>query len=348
MSDTPEHSFRALFAGQSLVRLDFRHCIREVFGGLLDLANGSDLFFSNLEAAIASPLGGQQAKEGRYFIAGEPAGLDSLKALGINLLALCDNHSFDMGQAGILATREEVRRRGFAYAGTGANVAEATAPGYLETPHGKVALIAMASGGLDARAPATASRPGVNELRIDANGELHPDDARRNLDAIAQAASEADYVVVYQHSHYWEADWQDTPCWQQAFARLCIDAGASAFCGHGAPLLHGIEVYKACPIFYSLGNFIFQLYPDETFGQDVVWQSAVADARFRRGTLESLRLYPIVLNKEIPGDRVCERTGLPAPAEGATGKGILERLAGLSRPFGTRVTVTDTYARIEV
>ncbi|CAH8247897.1 CapA family protein [Paenibacillus melissococcoides] len=42
------------------------------------------------------------------------------------------------------------------------------------------------------------------------------------------------------------------------FARLCIDEGAHAVVGHGPHIVRGIKVYKDRPIFYSLGNFIFQ------------------------------------------------------------------------------------------
>jgi len=42
------------------------------------------------------------------------------------------------------------------------------------------------------------------------------------------------------------------------FAHAVIDAGADIVVGHGPHLLHGLEFYKGKPIFYSLGNFIFE------------------------------------------------------------------------------------------
>ena len=42
------------------------------------------------------------------------------------------------------------------------------------------------------------------------------------------------------------------------FAKLCINAGASAYIGHGPHIWRGIEIYKDKPVFYSLGDFIFQ------------------------------------------------------------------------------------------
>ena len=41
-------------------------------------------------------------------------------------------------------------------------------------------------------------------------------------------------------------------------AHWAIDQGADLFAGHGPHFLRGIEIYKNRPIFYSLGNFIFQ------------------------------------------------------------------------------------------
>jgi poly-gamma-glutamate synthesis protein (capsule biosynthesis protein) len=39
-----------------------------------------------------------------------------------------------------------------------------------------------------------------------------------------------------------------------------IDAGADAIIGHHPHVVQGMEIYKQRPIFYSLGNFIFDQY----------------------------------------------------------------------------------------
>ena len=54
----------------------------------------------------------------------------------------------------------------------------------------------------------------------------------------------------------------------QDFAHHCIDMGANAIVGHGPHLLRPIEVYKDCPIFYSLGDFTLQLYSIELAPED--------------------------------------------------------------------------------
>lgn len=99
--------------------------------------------------------------------------LDLLKSLGFNVLSLANNHAWDRGPTGVLDTLEEAAKRGFAYAGTGRSLEEAQTPVYMDTPGGRVALIAMASGNLPDLAFATSredygelARPGVNPLRV--------------------------------------------------------------------------------------------------------------------------------------------------------------------------------------
>jgi poly-gamma-glutamate capsule biosynthesis protein CapA/YwtB (metallophosphatase superfamily) len=91
-----------------------------------------------------------------------------LTTFGFNLLSLSGNHAFDLKATGIQNTIREADIRKIVHAGTGINLAEAAAPGYLHTPKGTIALIAGASGLITPGGSATADRPGVNELRIEA------------------------------------------------------------------------------------------------------------------------------------------------------------------------------------
>lgn len=86
-------------------------------------------------------------------------------------------------------------------------------------------------------------------------------DIERVKRAIYEAQLQADYIMVSIHSHQLSGDRKENPSqFLIDFAHECIDAGAHAIIGHGPHLLRPIEVYKDCPIFYSLGDFILQLY----------------------------------------------------------------------------------------
>jgi len=122
-----------------------------------------DLALTNYEAAVYDASKGESTRSGRF--ASPPESIDALKSFGFNLLAMPNNHSFDLKVPGILNTLEAAERAGIGHAGIGRNLAEADAPYFLKSPKGTIALVACASGlVLDGRA--TSTQPGSNELRI--------------------------------------------------------------------------------------------------------------------------------------------------------------------------------------
>src|SRR6058998_4057252 len=374
-------TFSITLTGQSMIRSDFRVDAPDEVATISPLLKG-DVIFTNFEAAVIEK--GQSTRDGRFL--SPPEALDALKALGFNLLALSDNHSFDLKVAGIRNTLREVQSRNLAYAGTGDNLQEATAPGYLRTPKGTVALVAMASGLIAEGGAATGSQPGVNELRIEAGGKVNESttlfpaqpgnepnapDKQRILQSIREARQHADMVVVYQHNHVFlnrpfaailneELPERLAPAdWLKKWTHEEIDAGADIIVMHGVPLVHGVEIYHKRPIFYDLGNFIFNVPPvDIQLDEPIFWESVVAHAEFRGKNLQSITFQPIVMNKIGQGDPdlhdehtnnlFLQTRGLPKPATGDQAGYILQRLADSSRPFGTNVVVKADVAEIDL
>ncbi len=94
--------------------------------------------------------------------------------------------------------------------------------------------------------------------------EINKADLERVKKAIYEAQFQADYVMVSVHSHQISGTKKEEPAKMLVdFAHFCIDNGANAVVGHGPHLLRPIEVYKDSPIFYSLGDFILELYSVE-------------------------------------------------------------------------------------
>jgi poly-gamma-glutamate synthesis protein (capsule biosynthesis protein) len=98
--------------------------------------------------------------------------LEELRWAGINLLSSANNHAYDYGEGGLLATIKNLEASGLAHAGTGRNLSEARAPRYLDTNRGRVALISVSSTfPADARAmeqrPDLLGHPGINPLRFE-------------------------------------------------------------------------------------------------------------------------------------------------------------------------------------
>src|SRR5215475_1167624 len=128
--------------GQSMIRSDLRETAPASVPVIRGLLKG-DVTFTNFEGAVAEK--GETVHEGRGFLS-PPEALDALSTFGFNLLALSGNHAFDLKATGIQNTIREADRRQIVHAGTGNNLAEAVAPGYLHISNGAIAVIASASG----------------------------------------------------------------------------------------------------------------------------------------------------------------------------------------------------------
>jgi poly-gamma-glutamate synthesis protein (capsule biosynthesis protein) len=299
---------------------------------------------------------------------------------------LSNNHAFDLKEAGVDNTLREVERRGIVHAGVGKTLAEAAAPAYLSVGNMTVALVASASGLIAAGGAARADARGVNELRVmagdvvnEANADLpgapanvpNQEDAARILKAIREAKSRADVVVVYQHNHVFGnksfntifsegmAERLEPNKWLRDWTHAEVEAGADVVVMHGAPLLHGVEIFRGKPIFFCLGNFIYNVPPALTYiSEPMSWESVVAYLEFRGKTLQSIALRPVALNyvgngqpdvhSQYTSNEFLHTRGLPSPAEGAQARYILERIADYSKPFGTRIAIDEAGARIEL
>ena len=193
----------------------------------------------------------------------------------------------------------------------------------------------------------------------------------KELTASIHAAKEqADYVLVALHGHESIQGNRQAPAqFQVVFTHAAVDAGADMVVGHGPHVLRGIEIYKGKPIFYSLGNFIFQnetldflpaenylpfgLGPDATTAEfndrrysndtrgfpadPLYWQAVVALPSFHGGKLERIELLPIVLGHGKPRPQ----RGRPVLADPAAGQLILEQMVKLSAPYGTHIAVQE-------
>jgi poly-gamma-glutamate capsule biosynthesis protein CapA/YwtB (metallophosphatase superfamily) len=352
--------------GQSMIRSDIRVHTPSAVSTIAPLLKG-DVVFTNFESTIVDEKRGQSHLDGRFL--SPPEALDALKALGFNLVSLSNNHSFDLKVPGIQNELREVSRLNLAHAGVGNTVAEAAAPGYLHTPKGTVALVAMASGLIPEGGSATATRPGVNELRVDGN-KPNEEDTKRILQSIRDARKQADLVIVYEHNHVFDKPFRTImleelperlapPDWLKKWTHAEVDAGADIIVMHGAPLLHGVEIYHGRPIFYDLGNFIYNLTPTLTYiDEPMNWESAVAYVQFQGKNLRSISFRPIALNNvgegqpdihdQYANNQFLHTRGLPSPVTGARAGYILQRLADASKPFGTTFEIQGDTADIKL
>jgi poly-gamma-glutamate synthesis protein (capsule biosynthesis protein) len=162
---------RIAAVGDCIITRSVRSEPGEAFAGLRSTIGAADLAFANLELLPHRFEGAPAVQSGGAWLCCEPALVDELRWLGFGIFGCAHNHVHDFGRAGLLAAMGHMDAMGVAYAGVGHNLAAARAPRYVETPAGRVALIAT-SATFTVESPAGAQRhdfpgrPGLNPLRI--------------------------------------------------------------------------------------------------------------------------------------------------------------------------------------
>ncbi len=137
---------------------------------LREILTTADATFANLETSVHRYLEGHHGISGGTYMTTEPHLLEELKWFGVDLVSCANNHAFDYGEEGILATCAHLDAAGIVHAGTGRNLREARSPAYLDTPRGRVALIAVTAtfpphAVAGEQRPDVSGRPGINPLR---------------------------------------------------------------------------------------------------------------------------------------------------------------------------------------
>ena len=211
------------------------------------LFKGADITIGNLETAVGTH--GQKALKPYTFLA-HPRVIPFLTR-HFSAVSLANNHSLDFGVPAFEAMLDAFDRQGLRYFGGGKNIRSAHEPAVFEVKGKRIAVL-----GYDIFQPR--SFEALHDKAGVAWGE--PDYIAQDI-ARARQHHRADVVIVYPHWG-WENEKKGNPQ-QQALAHWMIDSGADAVVGGHPHVTQNIEVYKGKPIFYSLGNFIFNGFTDK-------------------------------------------------------------------------------------
>ena len=134
-------NFTIVLAGDTMLTRKLAPFNEEGFLGLRDIFRSADAAFANLEGTVHLWDEGTPGITQGTFMTTDPKLLEDLQWLGVNMVSCANNHAFDYGEAGVLANIRHLDHAGIVHAGTGKNLSEARAPGYLDTPNGRVALV---------------------------------------------------------------------------------------------------------------------------------------------------------------------------------------------------------------
>jgi poly-gamma-glutamate synthesis protein (capsule biosynthesis protein) len=212
--------------------------------GLDGIFERDDLSLVNCECPVSNLGSKWPGKE--FNFRGDPAGLPAMRAAGIDVANLGNNHAYDYGPEALLDTRKNLMAHDIAPVGAGRNENVAIQPTIFERQGWTIAVV-----GFDKVVdpwPTAVAGPGHPGTAAG-----HDEDAM--VAAVQAAKKDADMVLVAIH---WGVELDLQPRADDvALGHRMIDAGADAIFGGHAHRLQPMEVYRGRPIFYSLGNFVW-------------------------------------------------------------------------------------------
>lgn len=307
-----------------------------------------------------------------------------LARIGINLVSLANNHALDFGPEGLEACLQALDRTNITHAGAGNTLAEARAPGRMEvaghrTPVALLAYMRYWTAKYRTRNPAGPSLATIDPAAIlvaregkveTVEGPLQADVMAMEDDVIlARRRPGLLMVALHNHdvTHHRAFGIQDTtPPNDEIMYRRAVDAGADLVIGTGPHVLRGIEIYKGRPIFYSLGDFIYQYRTPRQIPVDLlhqrdiempspfdvpVWdrrdsqevmETVMVRLSLNQGRMKRIQLLPVTIDDEGP------LFGVPRLASTRRSAEIIARVRALSAPYGTRIVDRGWYAEVEI
>jgi poly-gamma-glutamate synthesis protein (capsule biosynthesis protein) len=157
----------------------------------------------------------------------DTAMLSVLKNLGFTLLGQANNHSLNFGEVGLAQSTTSITLAGLHYFGDPSNI---DIHPYVQEIHGeKIGFVAYNE----------FSHQGLDNV----------------ISTIKDLRNQVSFLIVYPH---WGVEYSPTFSQsQQTTAHAFIDAGADVVIGMHPHVIEPIEIYNGKPIFYSIGNFIF-------------------------------------------------------------------------------------------
>jgi len=197
------------------------------FRKVKDVLNSADLLFINLENPIVENC--PRTYEGFKFCT-TPGIAQGLNFAGVDIANLANNHTLNYGEEALISTSNILGDMGISFVGLGDLVIK-------EIDGVKFGFL-----GFDF---------------------FSKDPKEEDFDLIKESSEKVDILLVGVH---WGVEYTSKPTlFQREWAKKIIDAGADVIIGHHPHWVQDMEYIDGKPVFYSLGNFVFdQMWSEET------------------------------------------------------------------------------------
>lgn len=231
---------KILFVGDMMFDRDVRRIYEghseDAFTNVKELFETADLTIANLEGPIVAGTPPLNLAEDNLTFAFLSEVAPALKAGSIDIVSLANNHTGNQGKEGLESTRRFLDEQKLSYFGSPSGFNPETDVKDIEIKNHKLTFL------------------GVNTLQ----------DFDRDV-LIGTVSEKAKERQVFTFIH-WGAEYQKNHnSSQEDLAHALADAGVTAVIGSHPHVIQDVETYNEVPIFYSLGNFLFdQWFSEET------------------------------------------------------------------------------------
>lgn len=180
----------------------------------------------------------------------ESGSISYLTGQGFNIFNLANNHIFDVGLKGLTDSIFKINNHEVYYLGAGRNIQEAVKPVILKTGNVSVALLAISDVVPNLAKKSTFGVFGFNKKTL--------------KKTVAKLKQECNWVIVMYHGGE-EYSLFPSPTKRKRLHWICSHTKTDAVIAHHSHTFQGFEKLNGKLVFYSLGNFIFDLINHEVF-----------------------------------------------------------------------------------
>jgi poly-gamma-glutamate capsule biosynthesis protein CapA/YwtB (metallophosphatase superfamily) len=203
------------------------------------LARG-EIVFANLECPVTDQNGETQSPKSNVIFCAPPDAGATLRRAGITVVSTANNHAFDYGLKGLQETIMFLHKDSIRFAGTVMNAGEEFSPAIIERNGIKFGILAYTQ---------------TVNIHKRWKGLISVFDSARAWREIHTLKPQVDFVIASYHGG---DEYKDVPGESaERELKLLADFGADIVFGHHPHVPNGIEVYRGCWIFHSLGNAVF-------------------------------------------------------------------------------------------
>jgi len=268
----------------------------------------SDLTVVNLETSISNR---GKAEDKQFRFRANPSVVKGIKNSGIDIVSLANNHSLDYGKDALMDTLNYAKKEQIGTVGAGKNSKEAFTAQYRTINGKKIAIL-----GLSHVLPESSWFAGSNKAGIASAYTTNP-----MMQYVKYAVKKSDYTIIMIH---WNKERKDYPeDYARKLGKQFIDAGVDAVVGGHSHTLMGTEIYKGAPIYYSLGNFIFDGSNDPKGQESMIVRLTLQNNKVKSS------IIPLKINN-----------GIPRTVNANYNQTIIKKLSNIS--YNTKFTTNGT------